>query len=97
MIQNKITFGGHDWIVLTVNEQQMLLITEKIIGLGWYHSEFAEITWADCTLRQYLNSEFYGSFCQTEQERIVGVVNSNHNNQWFGTSGGADTFDKVFF
>ncbi|WMJ86047.1 DUF6273 domain-containing protein [Anaerocolumna sp. MB42-C2] len=31
------------------------------------------MTWADCSLRKYLNSEFYSKFTVAEQSRIIPV------------------------
>jgi hypothetical protein len=74
----------------------MLIITEDIIELRWYHSEFVDTTWADCELRKYLNSEFYNTFNQDEKTKIIIVENHNPDNSWFKTKGGANTLDNIF-
>jgi hypothetical protein len=68
-----------------------------MIGLRAYHNTTTlSITWADCDLRAYLNGDFYNSFSATDRARIAETRNVNKNNQWFGTSGGPDTTDKIF-
>ena len=48
------------------------------------------------TLRQYLNGEFYDSFNEADKARIAETRLANDNNQWFGTSGGNETSDRIF-
>jgi hypothetical protein len=91
-----ITFGAYNWRVLEVKDGKVLLLTENIIDLRWYHNEFADITWADCELRNYLNNEFYNQFNPDEKENIVSVTNNNPDNPWFRTKGGIDTRDNIF-
>jgi hypothetical protein len=96
MKEDIITFGNYNWRVLGIQEGRALIITEDIIELRWYHKEFADVTWADCELRKYLNKEFYNTFNQDEKTRIITVVNRNSDNQWFKTNGGIDTTDNIF-
>lgn len=91
-----IFFGNYNWRVLDIKDDLALLITEDIIKLYWYHSEFLDITWADCKLRNYLNNEFYNSFSSNEKAKIIATTNTNTDNQWFKTKGGIDTTDKIF-
>ncbi len=91
-----IFFGNYNWRVLDIKDDLALLITEDIIKLHWYHSEFLDITWADCKLRNYLNNEFYNSFSSNEKAKIITTTNTNTDNQWFKTKGGIDTTDKIF-
>jgi hypothetical protein len=91
-----VTFGNYRWRVLDINEGKALVITEEIIELRWYNNDFVEITWAECELRSYLNSEFRDTFNRDEKAKIIAVTNSNLNNQWFKTEGGIDTLDSIF-
>jgi hypothetical protein len=91
-----ISFGGRPWCVLDRQGDAALLVTEKIIEQRPYHDAYKEITWADCALRAYLNGAFYEGFSAADRARIVPVVNSNLDNHWYGTKGGAATEDRVF-
>ncbi|MDR1689267.1 MAG: DUF6273 domain-containing protein, partial [Clostridiales bacterium] len=91
-----ISFGGYDWRVLAQNGNAALIITEKIIEQKPYHNKYVDITWADCSLREYLNTEFYDKFSEEEKQRITPVHNKNPDNPWFGTKGGADTRESIF-
>lgn len=73
-----------------------LIVTEEITELRWYNHEFADVTWAQCQLRAYLNTEFYNQFSQDEKARIITVSNKNADNPWFNTKGGSDTTDWIF-
>ena len=53
-----IPFGIYKWVVLDSKGDRILIITESIIEIHWYHNAFSDITWADCELRNYLNNEF---------------------------------------
>jgi len=56
-----------------------------------------EITWKDCSLRNWLNQVFYTeAFSENEQEQIIESTVSNPDSTIFDTEGGGDTEDKVF-
>ena len=93
---DKISFGSYEWRVLEVQNNTALIITEYIIEQRAYHNAYKDITWADCSLRKYLNSEFYDRFTTAEKSRIIPVLNKNPDNQWYGTKGGRDTQDSIF-
>ena len=93
---DKISFGNYEWRVLEVQNNTALIITEYIIEQRAYHNAYKDITWADCSLRKYLNSEFYDRFTTAEKSRIIPVLNKNPDNQWYGTKGGTDTQDSIF-
>ncbi len=89
-------FGDHHWRILDIRDNAALLITEHIIDQRPYHDAYTEITWADCALRRYLNGAFLDQFSDADQSRIMRVFNKNPDNHWYGTKGGADTWDSVF-
>jgi len=92
----KIRFGAYDWYVLDRQADKMLILTEKVIKFRPYHHAECEITWETSDIRKYLNGEFYDSFSEAEQTRIIEVTNENADNPWYGTGGGNPTRDKVF-
>lgn len=95
-VGDKIVFGNHDWRVLDIKTDRALIITERIIEQRPYHEAYTDITWADCSLREYLNGEFYDTFATVDKSRVISVLNKNLNNQWYGTNGGVDTRDSIF-
>lgn len=95
-VGDKILFGNYDWQVLDIQNDRALIITENIIEQRPYHNAYVGITWADCSLRKYLNGEFYDRFNKDDKSRICPVINKNPDNQWYGIKGGEDTRDRIF-
>ena len=98
-----IAFGGYDWIVLEIGREKTLIITKDIIEKRAYHVAYQDITWETCTLRAYINGEFYNRFCNSDKKRIAKVRNNNPNNEYLtyggnirNTPGGNPTDDFVF-
>lgn len=91
-----LSFGGYNWQVLDSLSDRMLIITEDVIEQRPYHDSYTDITWANSSLRGYLNGEFYENFSPADKSRIMPVVNTNPDNQWYGTDGGPDTTDHIF-
>ncbi|MCL2080093.1 MAG: DUF6273 domain-containing protein [Oscillospiraceae bacterium] len=90
-----ITLAGIDWRVLAVENNKLLLISEKILEERLYHDDDEDITWEKCTLRKYLNGEFYNKL-GAAKAAIAETRNDNPKNPWYGTNGGNATTDKVF-
>ncbi len=95
-VGDKISFGSYDWRVLDIISDRALVITEYIIEQRSYHNAYIDITWADCSLREYLNGEFYDKFTAADKSRIIQVLNNNPDNQWYKSKGGEDTQDSIF-
>jgi hypothetical protein len=95
-VGDKIVFGQYEWRVLDMQSNTALIITENIIEQRAYHDAYKDITWADCSLRKYLNNEFFDKFAAADKSRIIPVINKNSDNQWYGSNGGADTRDSIF-
>jgi hypothetical protein len=97
-----ITFGsyggqGISWRVLAVEDGKALVITDDIIDLRAYNEEDEETTWERCSLRQWLNADFYTTvFSASEQAGIAQTKLVNPDNPAYGTEGGPDTTDRVF-
>ncbi|MCL2755310.1 MAG: DUF6273 domain-containing protein [Oscillospiraceae bacterium] len=95
-----IKFGEYHWLVLDVQKgiaeqcpDKALIITRQIIGFRRFHAEEADVTWENCTLREYLNGEFLDNFDST---KIAPTTNTNPNNPWYDTDGGNPTIDSIF-
>jgi hypothetical protein len=63
----------------TVNDTsgttKALLISENILETKPYHTECEEITWRDCSLREWLKTDYYNNLPQTLRERIIPTDN----------------------
>ena len=93
-----LNFGIYNWQVLDIQDNKALILCENILELRLYDS-YGLYTWADCSLRTYLNNYFYESnafFTDEDRARIMQVTNINEPNQWLGESGGENTQDMIF-
>lgn len=95
-VLDNIQFGSYEWRVLAVQDNAALILTEYIIEMRPYHNAYVDITWAECSLRDYLNHEFFNRFSDADRARILPVTNTSPDNHWYGTTGGADTQDNIF-
>ncbi len=85
-----------EWLVLDVKGNEALLISRYALDCKQYHSG-GSITWEDCDLRKWLNSDFLKSaFSNEESERILVSELRNDDNPEYGTTGGNDTKDRIF-
>ena len=86
-----------EWLVLDVSNGSALLISRYGLDAQAYHTVDTGITWANCTLRKWLNEIFYDeAFSQSEKQLINLTKVENPDNPEQGTPGGADTEDKIF-
>ena len=98
--QDNNTSNGEEpieWRVLEVEGNRALLISEKALDCVEYNEMWADITWEDCTLREWLNNEFINeAFSSSEKSQIPTVKVEAEDNPEYGTEAGNDTEDKVF-
>ncbi|MCL2249790.1 MAG: DUF6273 domain-containing protein [Oscillospiraceae bacterium] len=91
-------FGEYYWKILDIDNDKALMITEKAVEHREYNEkEGYSVTWENCTLRKYLNGEFYQRFTEFEQSFIIEVDNENQTNRWYDKDYSCvNTRDKVF-
>lgn len=86
-----------EWYVLDKTDGEATLLAVYLLDCQPYHEAVEDITWEDCTLRSWLNGEFYNmAFSKEEQAAIVNTKVVNENNPLYNTEGGNDTADKVW-
>ena len=95
-LSETVQFGSYEWIVLDRQDGKALIITKNIIEAKAYNEKRVDVTWETCTLRQYLNGEFYERFSDADKDRILETTVKNDGEQAFGRDGGNDTTDKIF-
>ena len=99
---NSITFGNYggediEWQILDADKDQVLVISRFALDAQPYHSSYADISWEKCSLRSWLNNDFYNAaFSEEEKERIQTTSLTNPDNSTYGTPGGNSTEDKIF-
>ncbi len=96
---NDLTDGTEPvaWYVLDKADGEATLLAVYLLDRRQYHEAWEDVTWEDCTLRSWLNSEFYNTaFSKQEQAAIVKTNVVNKDNPYWDTEGGNDTADKVW-
>lgn len=85
------------WRVLSVANDGIYIMSEKVLDRKPYNSSYTGITWADCTLRTWLNGYFYNlAFSSSEKQAIQTTRLINEDSPYSATSGGIDTYDRVW-
>lgn len=77
-----------EWIVLAVEDGKALMISKYVLDWKQYNESGEKTNWATCSLRTWLNKDFYNdAFNQEEINRIADTTI---------TSDGEETTDLVF-
>lgn len=86
-----------EWEVLKVESDRILVVSKYALDTKPYNTEYADVTWENCSLRNWLNDDFKNAaFSQEEQKKIPVVTITNDDNPYYGTEGGNNTEDQVF-
>ena len=86
------------WRVIDVQgDRALLLLAEACLGRKPYNMTQTPVTWETCSLRKWLNKDFYDlAFNDEEKTRILETTIPAQANPDYGTDPGNDTQDKVF-
>lgn len=88
-----------EWLVLTQENDRMLVVSKFCLDYLTYPDDWSsDICWETCSLRSYLNSDFYeNSFSTDEQKLILLTENTNKASEdFYSTIDGNTTEDNVF-
>lgn len=86
-----------EWQVLKKEEGKVLVISSYVLDCQKYHSSRTNTTWANCSLRSWLNNTFMNeAFTAQEKAMIKSTKVSADANPDYKTSPGSSTTDKVF-
>lgn len=86
-----------EWYIAEVTEDHVTLFSQLALEVMPFHSVDEAVTWEDCTLRAWLNGEFYNTaFNAEEKNHIILSHNKNDMNHFYYVFGGEDTDDYVF-
>lgn len=110
-IGDTVTFGKYEqdanndngyeplkWTVIDKKGNKLFLISSYCIEKIPYHNTLTDITWAECSLREWLNSKFIElAFNDYEKSKIAKTYLSNNKNPtYIAPKAGKNTTDKVF-
>ena len=86
-----------EWIVLEKYNNKILVISKYALDCQKYDTSYAEITWHDCTLRTWLNNDFYNSAFTDEEKAVINSSSiSGEANSQYDTAYGENSNDYVF-
>ena len=98
--QDNVTSNGKEaieWEVLDVQDGEALIISKYALDAKPYNQELQSVTWETCTLRKWLNDDFYNTaFSSADKLKIQSTTLINVDNPYYGTEDGNNTVDKVF-
>jgi len=94
---SQVRLSGIDWRVLVVmQDSEALLLSDRVVTTGSYHTAGGDITWEHCDLRRWLNGEFCWSLGEPLLSRVVPSKVRNDPNPVWNTPAGKDTRDQFF-
>ena len=106
---NSITLGNYpqtkagndntpiEWLVLESDRETALLISRYALDCRPYNEKYEDTTWEQCTLRGWLNNEFFNKAFSTEEKQYILQSNvSADKNPKYSTNPGNATKDNVF-
>ena len=86
-----------EWLVLDEKGSRKLLLAKYALDCKPYNDGQEDTTWEACTLRVWLDTEFFEqAFTEEEQARVAEVRLANEDNPDYETEGGPETYDRVF-
>ena len=86
-----------EWLVLESDGETALLISRYALDCKPYNERYEATTWETCTLRGWLNSEFFNKAFSTEEKQYIlqSDVSADKNPE-YSTNPGNATKDNVF-
>ena len=86
-----------EWLVLDKQDDKILVISKYGLDAKPYNKGEKDITWEKCTLRSWLNKDFYNSaFSAYEKQSVFQTTVSADKNPEYSTDPGNSTTDNVF-
>ena len=86
-----------EWLILESDGETALLISRYALDCKPYNEKYEDATWETCTLRGWLNNEFYNrAFSTEEKQYILRSDVSADKNPKYSTNPGNATKDNVF-
>ena len=86
-----------EWLVLESDGETALLISRYALDCKPYNERYEATTWETCTLRGWLNDEFFNkAFSAEEKQSILQSKVSADKNPKYSTNPGNATKDNVF-
>ncbi len=86
-----------EWIVLAKENGKALLLSKYALDYQPYNTTDKQVTWETCSLRKWLNQEFWNTAFTNEEKAMIPDTNVKaEKNPSYSTPAGKNTIDKVF-
>jgi tetratricopeptide (TPR) repeat protein len=96
-IGGNVLFGEAHWIIVEKQQNKVLLVKSLPVNGFAYNNKSKSVTWENCSLRAYLNNEFFSEiFTDAMAQSIIETDISVPDTDKYNTIGGNPTTDKVF-
>ncbi|MDE5801313.1 MAG: Ltp family lipoprotein [Lachnospiraceae bacterium] len=86
-----------EWYVIDIENDHAILMSVYALDCKSYNDTDESVTWETCSLRTWLNDDFYNEAFNADEKCIVRLTAlDNNSNPDSGISGGNSTQDRVF-
>lgn len=86
-----------EWKILNKKGGKVLLISEYALDARLFNTDWRDISWEKCTLRTWLNNDFYNSaFSAEERDQVLKTTVSADKSLEYSAASGKSTEDNVF-
>ena len=91
---DEVTFGNYNWYIIGKSDNGVTLLMKEKFTDKAYNNSDTDVTWETCSLRTYLNGDFYNSFSAEDKAKIAITHNTNPDNG--SVSGENNTEDHIY-
>ena len=108
-VGDKVLFGSYEqdkdfangkedveWVVLAKEDNRILLISDKALDYKPYNKSSDDITWENCSLREWLNSTFLDNAFKAMEQALIQSATVSADRYSHNAYPGNATIDKVF-
>lgn len=107
-VGNYIEFGSYEqdnnlsngeenveWLILDVKDSNALVMSKYALDCQKYNASDKDVTWATCTLRTWLNSDFINATFSDDEKAVISTITVPPDNH-IGMDAGIATRDQIF-
>lgn len=110
VVGKEVTFGSYvqktwgepgeiEWIIVSVSNGKAFLVSKYILDYKPYNEKYEDITWAECSIREWLNNDFYKTAFTEAERNFIQLSTLENKAQTGSLAEGVDgkvTNDYVF-
>lgn len=86
-----------EWLVLDKKDGRLFVVSLYGLDCQQFNTSLSSVTWSTCSLRTWLNRDFYeGAFSDEERMLIPEVLVTAERNPYYNNDPGSDTYDHVY-